>query len=69
MDTYSHVAPGLQKQAAQDFDLATGKAKPLDNEFRCRQIANPKALWSYSEDFFVPGLWWAVWGSNPRHPD
>ena len=31
MDTYSHVAPGLQKQAAQDFALAMGKAKPLDN--------------------------------------
>ena len=31
MDTYSHVAPGLQKQPARDFALAMGKAKPLDN--------------------------------------
>ena len=31
MDTYSHVAPGFQKQAAQDFALAMEKAKPLDN--------------------------------------
>ena len=31
MDTYSHVTPGLQKQAAQDFALAMGKAKPRDN--------------------------------------
>ena len=31
MDTYSHVAPGLPKQAAQDFALAMEKAKPLNN--------------------------------------
>jgi integrase len=31
MDTYSHVAPGLQKQASQDFALAMKKAKPLNN--------------------------------------
>ena len=31
MDTYSHVAPGLQKQAAHDFALAMEKAKPPNN--------------------------------------
>jgi len=31
MDTYSHVVPGLQEQAAKDFASAMGKAKRLQN--------------------------------------